>query len=150
MKQKLSASLEDYLEAILELGEGRDGVKASDISQRLGVTRPSVTGALRLLCERKLINYAPYAPITLTPSGAAQARKVCERHRNLFDFLHNVLLIPVEDAEDAACSMEHILPEQTAQAFVDFTDFFSAAPKLRDKVAAGFREFLDNRGGAVK
>lgn len=142
MKKKLSASLEDYLEAILELGNGYAGVKASDISQRLKVTRPSVTGALRLLNERRLINYAPYAPITLTPAGEALARKVLERHHNLYEFLHKVLLIPVADAEEAACSMEHILPEQTAQAFVNFTDFLTAEPKLRDKLADRFRAFL--------
>lgn len=147
MKKKLSASLEDYLEAILELSEGRDGVKASEISAKLGVTRPSVTGALRLLCERKLINYAPYAAITLTPAGAALARKVLERHHNLYDFLHKVLLIPVADAEEAACSMEHILPEHTAQAFVNFTDFLNAGPKLRDKLAESFREYLHTRPG---
>lgn len=147
-KRKLSASLEDYLEAILEIAAGGQGVRASEISQRLSVTRPSVTGALRLLRDRGLIHYEPYKQITLTPAGTAQARRVLDRHHHLYGFLHSVLLLPAESAEETACSMEHILPESTAGVFLAFTEFLTANPQLRDKLSASFQKFLDKRAAA--
>jgi Mn-dependent DtxR family transcriptional regulator len=39
--------MEDYLEAIAKLGEGRKVVKVKQVSQMLGVKMPSVTSALK-------------------------------------------------------------------------------------------------------
>ena len=64
--QKLSPSLEDYLEAIYSILQKENQAKASVIGAIIGVNRPSVTGALKVLGERGLINYAPYEKITLT------------------------------------------------------------------------------------
>jgi len=50
----LSASLEDYLEAIYHIVREKKAARAKDISKRLGVNRSSVTGALHSLAERKL------------------------------------------------------------------------------------------------
>ncbi|HEV58563.1 MAG TPA: MarR family transcriptional regulator, partial [Phycisphaerales bacterium] len=55
----LTASLEDYLEAIFHL-ENKDKVaRSKDIAGALGVARPSVTGALRTLAGKGLVNYEP-------------------------------------------------------------------------------------------
>ena len=63
---KVSASLEDYLEAIYHTVEAKGAARAKDIVMRLGVHNSSVTQALRSLSEKELINYAPYDVITLT------------------------------------------------------------------------------------
>jgi DtxR family Mn-dependent transcriptional regulator len=61
----LSASLEDYLEAILRIVQEKQVARAKDVGKRLNVGRSSVTGALHALADRKLINYAPYDLRTL-------------------------------------------------------------------------------------
>ena len=43
-EKQLSASLEDYLEAILNLAGDSQGARSKDIAEALGVARPSVTG----------------------------------------------------------------------------------------------------------
>ena len=54
---QLSASLEDYLEAIFRLINEKGAAKAKDIANHMKVKRPSVTGALKSLAKKNLINY---------------------------------------------------------------------------------------------
>ncbi len=63
-KQKLTASQEDYLEAIYTISQEKMAARAKDISTHLDVRASSVTGALRTLGGMGLINYAPYDLIT--------------------------------------------------------------------------------------
>lgn len=107
MTQVLSESLEDYLEAIYHIVAEKRAARATDISDRLGVNRSSVTGALRALAERGLVNYAPYDIITLTPKGEAAAGDVVHRHEVLRRFFVDVLALPAGVADEAACGMEH-------------------------------------------
>ena len=53
---KLSESLEDYLEIILQLENSHKVARQKDIAETLGVQRGSVTGALKALTERELVN----------------------------------------------------------------------------------------------
>ncbi len=90
-RQPLSASLEDYLEAIFNLaGESREA-RSKDIAEALGVARSSVTGALQILKERGLANYEPYGCITLTRQGQTAAREVVRKHDVLKAFFTDVL-----------------------------------------------------------
>jgi DtxR family Mn-dependent transcriptional regulator len=82
----LSASLEDYLEAIFHISSHKQAAKAKDIAERLHVRASSVTGALRQLAERGLVNYAPYDLITLTATGRKAAESVVQRHAALRTF----------------------------------------------------------------
>ena len=65
----LSASLEDYIEAIYHIVEEKLVARSKDIATRLHVSRASVTEALRALAKKELINYAPYEAITMTEYG---------------------------------------------------------------------------------
>ena len=105
--EPLSESLEDYLEAIYHIVSAKRAARATDIGRRMKVAGSSVTGALRSLAERGLVNYAPYDLVTLTDEGAAAARKVAHRHEVLQDFLTNVLDVDEQVASRVACGMEH-------------------------------------------
>jgi len=72
----LSASLEDYLEAIWHVEAAKGAARAKDIADRLGVNASSVTAALQTLAERGLVNYAPYDIVTLTAAGRPAAVSV--------------------------------------------------------------------------
>ena len=54
--EKLSSSLEDYLEVIYNFFENKQKVRAIDISRELSVSRASVSEALKRLAEKGFIN----------------------------------------------------------------------------------------------
>lgn len=121
--EKLSASLEDYLEAIYNLSGDHQIARATDIARTLSVAKASVTVALRTLAERELINYKPYGFITLTERGRKLAYKIARRHQVLSFFFGQVLGVDTPAAQQAACRTEHTLgPEVTRRltAFVEF------------------------------
>ncbi len=121
--QKLSASLEDYLEAIFNLAGESDVARSKDIAESLGVSRSSVTGALRALKEKGLANYKPYDYVTLTDAGQAAAAEVARRHSILKSFFVNVLGIEIDTAQRAACKAEHALGPEVITRLLYFIEF---------------------------
>ena len=109
-RMALSASQEDYLEAIYHLVRDRREARTSTIADRLRVRRSSVTGALRTLAARGLVEHAAYGSTTLTRRGMAAARAVADRHHILREFIETILGLPAEQAEQTACAMEHAAP----------------------------------------
>jgi len=120
--ESLSASLEDYLEAILLLERSSRVARVSEIAGQLGVSRPSVTGAIKSLGARRLVSHARYGHVTLTKEGARIAVEVERRHLAIRDFLTGVLGIPDEQAEATACKMEHVLEPEVLAYFVAYTE----------------------------
>ncbi|MBO4796931.1 MAG: metal-dependent transcriptional regulator, partial [Verrucomicrobia bacterium] len=96
---KLSASLEDYLEAVLAVIIEKKAVRAKDIADRLSVSRSSVTGALQALAAKGYIHYAPYDVISLTDEGEKVAGAILSKHNALTKFFAEMLLIESELAE---------------------------------------------------
>lgn len=128
--ESLSASLEDYLEAIYQIARKKSAARAKDISKRLGVNRSSVTGALHSLAERQLINYTPYDFITLTPEGERIAARISRRHTLLRDFFVRILGVEAAEAEESACRMEHAVSETIFDRLAQFVDFIRVCPRL--------------------
>lgn len=86
----VSESQAGYLQAIYGLRcSGRIHVK--DIASRIGVSRPSVTGALRQLSVAGLVNYEPYGRISLTESGLKLGRRLSRTCEEVGSFLVEVL-----------------------------------------------------------
>ncbi|MBA7714605.1 HTH-type transcriptional regulator MntR [subsurface metagenome] len=134
---KLSASLEDYLEAIFNLAGESNVAHSKDIAKLLGVAKPSVTGALKLLAKKGLVNYRPYGYVTLTDSGVAQAARVAGKHNIIKSFFVNILGVDAKVAQEAACKAEHALGPAIVSRLLDFTDFITqtngSGPDLADK-----------------
>jgi DtxR family transcriptional regulator, Mn-dependent transcriptional regulator len=119
----LSASLEDYLEAILNVADSSGVARSKDIAASLGVAKPSVTGALKLLSKKRLVNYRPYGSVSLTESGLAQAEKVAKKHDILESFFMDFLGVDHSIAHTAACRSEHLLGPTIVARMGDFADF---------------------------
>jgi len=119
----ISASLEDYLEAIYTIIQEKQGVKAIEISRRLNVGRSSVTEALKTLAEKNLVNYGRYDVISLTPEGEKVAQQVILKHNVLFEFFTSTLGLSPEEAHENACRVEHVISEDALKRFVLFAKF---------------------------
>ncbi|MEE9609641.1 MAG: metal-dependent transcriptional regulator [Desulfatiglandales bacterium] len=141
--ENLSASLEDYLEAIFHIAAEKQAAKAKDIAQRLKLKSSSVTGALHLLSEKGLINYAPYDLITLTPEGKKAAEEVVHRHNTLRNFFMNVLLVDETEAELSACKMEHAISRTILDRLVQFMKFIELCPRVEKNWVTTFERCKD-------
>ncbi|VEN74667.1 Iron (Metal) dependent repressor, DtxR family [Candidatus Desulfarcum epimagneticum] len=137
----LSESLEDYLEAILELQETRHVARSKDIAEKLGVQRGSVTGRLKSLAEKGLINYEAYGFITLTPEGEKTAGEIRRRHVIIKDFLSNILQLGDAEADAAACRMEHVIDTKTIETLLRFMEFIERCPRTGSRWIRAFEEF---------
>ncbi|MGQ9500236.1 MAG: metal-dependent transcriptional regulator [Dissulfurimicrobium sp.] len=140
----LSASLEDYIEAIFHIIVQKKAARPKDIAKRLKVSNASVTGALRALTEKGLINYAPHDLVTLTPKGRVAAEDIVRRHEVLRDFFINVLAVDEAEADHVACQMEHFITKAILERFIQFAEFVEVCPRGGAKWIAGFRHYCDH------
>lgn len=137
-RKKLSRSMEDYLEAIYLLAQERGYARVKEIAERMDVHMPSVTGALRTLSDRGLVNYEPYAVVTLTEAGVRRARRLVRTHETLRDFLERFLGVPEDEADEAACRMEHAVGDAALERLTKFIEFVDDAPEVRRRWLEGF------------
>ncbi len=125
----LTESMENYLEAILNLEKTQKVARVKDIADKLSLQRGSVSGALKTLEEKGLINYEPYSFITLTAAGKKIAEEITHRHEVLKDFLLSVLQIEPLIAETTACRMEHVIDKTTVDRLVCFIEYIHECPR---------------------
>lgn len=111
---------EDYLEAILRLSAKTNDVHSVDVARELGVSKPAVTKAMRILKQKGYIEIT-VNHIHLTESGEKYARSVYEKHRLLTEFLVK-LGVDAAIAETDACRMEHLVSPQTFEAIKAFVE----------------------------
>jgi len=141
----LSASLEDYLEAIFNLAGESNVARSKDIAKLLGVSRSSVTGALRTLKQKGLANYKPYDFVTLTEAGQVAAAEIAQKHRVLKSFFINVLGIQKEVAQQAACKAEHALGPEVISRLLSLIKFVTANDENGYDLADDFMKFFENK-----
>ena len=106
---------EMYLEAILVLTRKSGFVRAIDISEYLGYSKPSVSRAMGLLRQGEYIVVEPDGAITLTDTGRQIAEKIYERHTLLTELLVK-MGVSQETAAADACRLEHAISDESFQA----------------------------------
>ena len=116
---QIQESGEMYLETILRLSKEKSSVRAIDISEHMGYSKPSVSRALGLLKQGSYITVDAFGHITLTASGREIAEKIYERHTLLANFLVS-LGVDTETAIEDACRLEHAISDTSFQALKDF------------------------------
>lgn len=132
----LSESLEDYLEAILELEHTKRVARVKDIADKLGFQRGSVSGAMKTLDAKGLVNYKPYSFITLTDKGRKIARRVADKHKVICEFLTGVLDVDERIAQETSCRIEHAIDEKSFARLKKLTAYLLTRPKC-------FEDFME-------
>jgi len=129
--KKLSFTMENYLEAIYELsgGNSNSGVRVSDISERLGVTKASVNSAMSTLAEKGLVINERYKEVFLTPAGLERAKMTSKKHRIIQKFFTDILKIDAETADKDACSIEHVISGDSVRAMEEYMEASKKANK---------------------
>lgn len=108
----IAESGEMYLEDILILRGKQEHVRAIDIVNMTGYSKPSISRALGLLKSDKMINVDADGYITLSQPGELRAQKIYERHRMLTRFFESIGVSPQTAAADA-CKIEHDISDET-------------------------------------
>ena len=117
----LQESGEMYIESIYVLSQRTSFVRAIDICEHMGFSKPSVSRAMSNLKEGGYIVVAKDGGITLTESGLSVAKKIYERHSLLSSVLVSIG-VSEETASDDACKIEHIISEETFQKIKEFAE----------------------------
>ena len=112
---RIHKSAEDYLEMILRLNEEKGYARSVDIATGLGVSKPSVSVAMKQLREGNYIVMDKDNYITLTETGMEIAQRIYERHKVLTRML-TMIGVDEKTAEDDACKVEHDISVQTFTA----------------------------------
>lgn len=146
-EKPLTSVMEDYLEAIFDLGKEKKVVRVKDIAARLAVKMPTVTSMLKTLRSRGLVDYEKYEYVELTRSGTRIGREMRRRHEVLYRFLTDILRIDEKTADEEACRMEHALSKKSLESLTDFMAFIQACPRAGENWLDNFEEFR-RQGGA--
>lgn len=124
----LTSSMEDYLEAVLILHQKHGSVRGVDIAVHLGVTKPSVSRAVKELSKSGHLVKNADGTLSLTELGLQFAEQIYEKHQ----FFTRQLIeagVPQDIAAQDACRLEHVISETSFQ-------------KLKEAAFSGSREVI--------
>ena len=102
-----------YLETIYILSQNSAFVRAIDVGEQLGFTKPSVSRAMSILKKDGYVNVDADGAITLTETGLAIAKTMY--HTVLSQMLME-LGVDEKTATEDACRIEHVISEKSFAA----------------------------------
>ncbi len=109
---QLKESGEMYLETIYVLSQKSSYVRAIDVGEKMGYSKPSVSRAVGLLKEGGYITVGTDGSLNLTALGKEIASKTYERHTVLTK-LFTKLGVSLDTAAADACKIEHVISDET-------------------------------------
>ena len=112
---KLQESGEMYLETILILSKKKSFVRAIDVGEYMGFSKPSVSRAIGLLRNGGFVDVSDGGGLLLTEEGHEIAEKIYERHQYLTKMLME-MGVDEETASEDACRMEHVVSDKSFDA----------------------------------
>ena len=118
---QLQESGEMYLEAIYILPRGGHAVRAVDVGEYRGFSKPSVSRAVGLLKKGGYVETDADGFLHLTEKGLSVAEKMFERHTTITEMLVR-LGVSREVAEEDACRIEHAISDETFLSIKRFTE----------------------------
>lgn len=116
-----------YLETIYILSLSKNYIRAIDVGEHLGYSKPSVSRAMSILKKNGYVTVDTDGAISLTESGMEIAKTMYMRHTVLTKMLVQ-LGVDEETATEDACRMEHVISEQSFAAIQKHLEQYSDHP----------------------
>ncbi len=116
---QIKESAENYLEAILAIKRKKGSVRSIDIANHLGVSKPSVSVAMKSFREEGYILVDANGEITLTDKGNSIAEKIFERHHIIAKALMALGVDEITAYEDS-CKIEHDISNRSFEKIKAF------------------------------
>lgn len=114
---------QNYIETIAELVVNHGHAHPAEIAKALNVKKPSVTEAVSRLVDLGLARRLGGSEVVLTAAGALIGRDLANRHEVLRRFMVDVLDIDFDDADEAACRIEHAASAEFVTGLMLFEEF---------------------------
>jgi DtxR family Mn-dependent transcriptional regulator len=133
MKNDFDTTTQEYIEIIYEIQQAKKVARVKDIARKRGVTLSSVSTALTVLRDKKLIKHESYGLVELTDRGYSLGASLEKKHRTLKNFFTEILGVKDSVAEDNACTFEHYVNPEVLDSLVDFIAFFEKNPVWLEK-----------------
>ena len=121
----LQESGEMYLETIYVLSKKGKGVRAVDVGEYMGFSKPSVSRAMGILRSGGFVELDKDGYLVLTEEGLRVAGRTYARHE-LFTAFFEAIGVSPEVAEADACKIEHDISDETFEAMKRFTEKMKA------------------------
>ena len=112
---QLKESGEMYLETIYVLSKKNPFVRAIDVGEYMGYSKPSVSRAMGLLKEGGYVTSDKEGHLKLTDLGIEVAEKTYDRHTTLSAYFES-LGVSKDVATADACKIEHVISDETFEA----------------------------------
>ncbi|MFA5329497.1 MAG: metal-dependent transcriptional regulator [Prolixibacteraceae bacterium] len=103
-----SQTEENYLKSLFTLANDKEGVNASELSNLLKVSLPTVNSMAKNLQKQGLVNYEKYRPLSLTEKGKKEAALVLRKHRLTEMYLVEKMGFGWEVVHEIAEQVEHV------------------------------------------
>ncbi len=119
MAHDLIDSTEMYLRTVLELEE--EGIPAlrARLSERLGLSAPSISEGVTRLEEQGLLRLAADRTVELTEKGRAKATHVMRKHRLAERLLADVIGLDPRYIHEEACRWEHVISDRVEEKLAE-------------------------------
>ena len=114
-----------YLETIYVLSQKSASVRAIDVGESLGFSKPSVSRAIGLLKKDELVTTDELGYLKLTEEGEKRAKQIYERH-TILTALFIRLGVDEKTAADDACRIEHYISDTTFDAIKEHLEKFGS------------------------
>lgn len=118
-RPETTASAQDYLAAVYNLGGGGEPVIGARLAKHMGISAPAVTEALQRLAKSGLVRMGRGKEVQLTARGRQIAEVMARRHRLLERWLTDALGLDWTEAHEEAHRLEHAI-----------------SPRVEDRLAA--------------
>ena len=125
----IQESGEMYLETIYVLSQRSSSVRAIDVGESMGFSKPSVSRAISLLKKDGLVTTDEQGSLKLTEAGERRAKQIYERHTILTELFMR-LGVDGKTAADDACRIEHYISDATFRAVKDHLNRFGSQMQL--------------------
>ena len=109
---RITAATENYMEAILILGQKNGSVRAVDIANHMGFSKPTISQYMKQYVQQGLVEIGGDGHISLTEEGLRVAESTLEKHRVISE-IFIALGVSRETALEDACKVEHDLSDET-------------------------------------
>ena len=105
-----------YLETIYILSQKKSHVRAIDVGEQMGYSKPSVSRALSILKRDDYVSVDDTGGISLTAKGMEVAKTMYTRHTVLSQLLMR-LGVDEKTATEDACKIEHVISENLLRQY---------------------------------
>lgn len=116
---RITEATENYMEAILILDQQNGAVRAVDIANYMGFSKPTISQYMKQYVQQGLVSIDGDGHITLTEEGMKVAQATFEKHR-VISAIFIAMGVSEDVALEDACKVEHDLSDETFRCMKNY------------------------------